>query len=73
MDLELFSVAVLASVMGGRTAAVFRCPCTDAWAPPRTSYWVELVGLPGFPALIEGEFDFDLHTLVPPAADGPYA
>ena len=54
MDLELFSVAVLASVMGGRTAAEFRCPCTDAWAPPRTSYWVELVGLPGFPAFIEG-------------------
>ena len=48
------SVASLAVVMEGRTAAPFRCPCTDAWAPQRTSYWVELVGLPGFPALLEG-------------------
>ena len=40
--------------MEGRTTANFRCPCTDVSAPPGHSFWVELVGLPGFPALLHG-------------------
>ena len=40
--------------MAGRTTAEFRCPCTEAWAPARTSYWVELTGHPGFPRFLEG-------------------
>ena len=38
----------------GRTAAAFRCPCSDVEAPARTSFWVELVGQPGFPAVLHG-------------------
>ena len=38
----------------GRTTANFRCPCTDVAAPPGHSFWVELVELPGFPALLHG-------------------
>ena len=38
----------------GRTAAAFRCPCSDVEAPARTSFWVELVGVPGFPSALYG-------------------
>ena len=37
--------------MEGRTTASFRCPCSDVAAPARHSFWVELVGLAGFPAV----------------------
>ena len=40
--------------MEGRTTASFRCPCSDVAAPARHSFWVELVGLAGFPALLHG-------------------
>ena len=40
--------------MTGRTVAEFRCPCTEAWAPARTSFWVELTGHRGFPRFLEG-------------------
>ena len=40
--------------MTGRTIAEFRCPCTEAWAPARTPFWVGLTGHPGFPRFLEG-------------------
>ena len=40
--------------MEGRTTASFRCPCPDVAAPARHSFWVELVGLAGFPAVLHG-------------------
>ena len=40
--------------MEGRTTASFRCPCSDVAAPANHSFWVELVGLAGFPALLHG-------------------
>ena len=40
--------------MEGRTTASFRCPCSDVAAPARHSFWVELVGLAGFPAVLHG-------------------
>ena len=38
----------------GRIVAEFRCPCSDVEAPARTSFWVELVGVPGFPPVLYG-------------------
>ena len=51
------SVAML-----GKTVGLFRCPCTDADAPPATSFWVVLEGYParrdpgpgGYPAAAKG-------------------
>ncbi len=40
--------------MEGRTTASFRCPCSDAGDPANHSFWVELVGLAVFPALLHG-------------------
>ena len=40
--------------MAGRTVVEFRCPCSDVEAPANHSFWVELVGLPGFPPLLYG-------------------
>ena len=40
--------------MAGRTVVEFRCPCSDVEAPANHSFWVEIVGLPGFPPLLYG-------------------
>ena len=40
--------------MEGRTTANFRCPCSDVAGPANHSFWVELVGLAGFPAVLHG-------------------
>ena len=40
--------------MEGRRAASLRCPCSDVEGPANHSFWVDLVGLPGFPALLYG-------------------
>ena len=52
----VFPVAILSQdvVMEGRTTAEFCCPCTEASAPRGVSFWVELVGLPGFPPILDG-------------------
>ena len=52
----VFPVAILSQdvVMEGRTTTEFCCPCTEASAPRGVSFWVELVGLPGFPSILEG-------------------
>ena len=41
--------------MEGRTTASFRFPCSDVAAPARRSFWVELLGLAGFPAVLSDE------------------